>query len=159
VICVPWTQRITDPRKEPKILAQSCDQLFQSQLITWDMYTDQQGTDDQCALMICVAPAVPLVSVHQCQLSVLIHATCQCHISATSMPHISVHLSCLSVSPISASQCHLSMPVSATYQCQSMPPISVSQCPLSVCTSAAYQCPSVLPISASQCHLSVPPIS
>ncbi|CAI9591990.1 unnamed protein product, partial [Staurois parvus] len=66
--------------------------------------------------MICVAPAVPPVSVHQCQLSVLIHATCQCPsvphqchisvpISATSMPHISAHLSCLSVSPISASQC------------------------------------------------------
>ncbi|CAI9563861.1 unnamed protein product, partial [Staurois parvus] len=32
-----------------------------------------------CALMICVAPAVPPVSVHQC----------------TSMPHISAHLSCL----------------------------------------------------------------
>ncbi|CAI9610697.1 unnamed protein product, partial [Staurois parvus] len=55
--------------------------------------------------MICVAPAAPPVSVHQCQLSVLIHATCQClsvpHISATSMPHTSAHLSCLSVSPIS----------------------------------------------------------
>ncbi|CAI9616928.1 unnamed protein product, partial [Staurois parvus] len=83
------------------------------------MYTDHQSTDDQ---------SVPPVSVHQCQLSVLIHATCQCPsvpqqchisvpISATSMPHISAHLSCLSVSPISASQCHLSMPVSATYQC------------------------------------------
>ncbi|CAI9547761.1 unnamed protein product, partial [Staurois parvus] len=78
--------------------------------------------------MICVAPAAPPVSVHQCQLSVLIHITCQCPsvphrchilvpISATSIPHISAHLSCLSVSPISASQCHLSMPVSATYQC------------------------------------------
>ncbi|CAI9536084.1 unnamed protein product, partial [Staurois parvus] len=48
----------------------------QSQLITWDMYTDHQSTDDQCALMICVAPTVPPVSVHQCQLSVLIHVTC-----------------------------------------------------------------------------------
>ncbi|CAI9610014.1 unnamed protein product, partial [Staurois parvus] len=70
-----------------------------------DIYTDHQGTDDQCALMICVAPSVPPISVHQCQLSVLIHATCQCHISATfqctPMPHISAHLSCLSVSPIS----------------------------------------------------------
>ncbi|CAI9531649.1 unnamed protein product, partial [Staurois parvus] len=59
-----------------------------------DMYTDHQGTDDQCALMISVAPAVPPVS-----------ASCQCHvlvpISATSMPHISAHLSCLSVSSIS----------------------------------------------------------
>ncbi|CAI9550347.1 unnamed protein product, partial [Staurois parvus] len=73
------------------------------------MYTDHQSTDDQCALMICVAPAAPPVSVHQCQLSVLNNATCQCHISATSMPHISAHLSCLSVSPISASQCHLSV--------------------------------------------------
>ncbi|CAI9586258.1 unnamed protein product, partial [Staurois parvus] len=88
------------------------------------MYTDHQSTDDQ-------TPAEPPVSVHQCQLSVLIHVTCQCSsvpISATSMPHISAHLSCLSVSPISASQCHLSMPVSATYQCcQSVPPISASQ--------------------------------
>ncbi|CAI9594400.1 unnamed protein product [Staurois parvus] len=50
----------------------------QSQLIT-----DHQSTDDQCALMICEAPAVPPVSVHQCQLSVLIHATCQC----PSVPH------------------------------------------------------------------------
>ncbi|CAI9543934.1 unnamed protein product, partial [Staurois parvus] len=88
------------------------------------MYTDHQGTDDQCALMISVAPAVPPVSVHQCPVSVLISASCQCpsvpHISAyqcTSMPHISAHLSWLSVSPISASQCHLSMPISATYQC------------------------------------------
>ncbi|CAI9604082.1 unnamed protein product, partial [Staurois parvus] len=113
----------------------------QSQLITWDIYTDHQGTDDQCALMISVAPEVTPVSVHQCQQSVLISATCQCpsmpHISAyqcTSMPHISAHLSCLLMSPISASQCHLSMPISATYQC----------------------CQSVLPISASQCRLTVP---
>ncbi|CAI9571013.1 unnamed protein product [Staurois parvus] len=56
-----------------------------------------------------IAPVVPPVSAHQCQLSVLINATCQCpsmpHISAyqcPSMPHISAHLSCLSVSPISA---------------------------------------------------------
>ncbi|CAI9619291.1 unnamed protein product, partial [Staurois parvus] len=92
----------------------SCQRsCVQSQLITWDMYTDHQSTDDQCALMICVAPAVPPVSVHQCQLSVLIHATCQC----PSVPHISAHLSCLSVSPMSA-----------TYQCcQSVPPISASQ--------------------------------
>ncbi|CAI9547967.1 unnamed protein product, partial [Staurois parvus] len=99
----------------------------QSQLITWDMYTDHQSTDDQCALMICVTPAVPHVSVHQCQLSVLIHATCQCPsvqhqchisvpISATSMSHISAHLSCLLVSPISA-----------TCQCPSVPPASAHQ--------------------------------
>ncbi|CAI9594880.1 unnamed protein product [Staurois parvus] len=49
------------------------------------MCTDHQGTDDQCALMISVAPEVPPVSVHQCQLSVLISATYQClpvHINA-----------------------------------------------------------------------------
>ncbi|CAI9592257.1 unnamed protein product, partial [Staurois parvus] len=70
------------------------------------MYTDHQGTEDQCALMISVAPTVPHVSVHQCHLSVLINANCQCHINATyymstyqctSMPHVSAHLSCLSV--------------------------------------------------------------
>ncbi|CAI9543356.1 unnamed protein product, partial [Staurois parvus] len=96
---------------------------------SWDMYTDHQGTDDQCALMISVVPEVPRASAHQCQVPV--------PISATSMPHISAHLSCLSMSAISASQCHLSMPISATYQC----------------------CQSVPPISASQCHLSVPPNS
>ncbi|CAI9568138.1 unnamed protein product, partial [Staurois parvus] len=106
------------------------------------------GKSRSCRLghvIICVqsqliaSPAVPPVSVHQCQLSVLIHSTCQRpsvpHFSAyqcTSMPHISAHLSCFSVSPISASQCHLSMPISATYQCQSVPPISVHQCRLSV---------------------------
>ncbi|CAI9531516.1 unnamed protein product, partial [Staurois parvus] len=51
----------------------------QSQLIT-----DHQGTDDQCALMISVAPEVPPVSVHQCQLSVLNSASAhECHINAT----------------------------------------------------------------------------
>ncbi|CAI9535121.1 unnamed protein product, partial [Staurois parvus] len=94
------------------------------------MYTDHQGTDDQCALVISVASAVPPVSVHQCLVSLLI--------SATSMPHISAHLSCLSVSPFSA-----------TYQCcQSVPPMSASQCRLSMCISATYQCLSVPPISA-----------
>ncbi|CAI9603430.1 unnamed protein product, partial [Staurois parvus] len=68
----------------------------QSQLITWDMYTDHQGSDDQCDLMICVAPAVPPVSVHQCQLSVLKSASAhQCHISV----------------PTSAHQCHISVPI------------------------------------------------
>ncbi|CAI9558536.1 unnamed protein product [Staurois parvus] len=72
--------------------AQSCDQLcpITADHISGDMYTDQ-STDDQCALMICVAPAVPPVSVHQCQLSVLIHATCQCPL----VPH----------------QCHISVPI------------------------------------------------
>ncbi|CAI9583896.1 unnamed protein product, partial [Staurois parvus] len=98
----------------------------QTQLITWDMYTDHQSTDDQCALMICVASAAPPASVHQCQLCA--HS---CHlpvpISATSMPHISAHLTCLSVSPISAaSQCRLSVPISDACQCPSVPPTSAS---------------------------------
>ncbi|CAI9570621.1 unnamed protein product [Staurois parvus] len=53
------------------------------------MYTDHQGTDDQCALMISVVPAVPPVKVHQCQQSVLISATCQC-LSVPNQCHISV---------------------------------------------------------------------
>ncbi|CAI9580132.1 unnamed protein product [Staurois parvus] len=68
----------------------------QSQLNAWDMYTDHQGTDDQCARMICVAPVLPPVSVHQCHLPVPISATSMPHINAyqsTSMPHISAHLS------------------------------------------------------------------
>ncbi|CAI9614654.1 unnamed protein product [Staurois parvus] len=93
--------------------------------------------------MISVAPAVPPVSVHQCHVSVLIHAICQC----PSVPHFSAHLSCLSVSPISA------MSISAML----VPPISaIYQCCLSVPISDAYQCPSVPPTSASS---SVPPIS
>ncbi|CAI9608946.1 unnamed protein product [Staurois parvus] len=67
-----------------------------------DMYTDLQGTDDQCALMISVAPAVPPVSAHQCQLSVLINATCQC----PSVPH-QCHISV----PTSAHHCHISVPI------------------------------------------------
>ncbi|CAI9551002.1 unnamed protein product [Staurois parvus] len=59
------------------------------------MYTDHQGTDDHCALMISVAPAVPPVSVHQCLMSVLISASCHCHISV----------------PTSAHQCHISVPI------------------------------------------------
>ncbi|CAI9578917.1 unnamed protein product [Staurois parvus] len=52
--------------------------------------------------MISAVLAVPPVKVHQCQLSVLISATCQC----PSVPHqcrISVHTS--------AHQCHISMPI------------------------------------------------
>ncbi|CAI9599218.1 unnamed protein product, partial [Staurois parvus] len=78
------------------------------------------------------APAVPPISVHQCQLSVLIHATCQCpsvHINATY-------------------QCPSELPFSVTHQCQSVPPINASQCHLSV-----------LQISARQCCLSVSPNS
>ncbi|CAI9566731.1 unnamed protein product, partial [Staurois parvus] len=113
--------------------ARSCDQLCPIR----DMYTDHQGTDDKCALMISVVPAVPAVSAHQCQLSVLINATCQClpvHINATY-------------------QCPYELPFSATYQCQSVPPISASQCHLYI--SVHLSCLSVSPISASQCRPSV----
>ncbi|CAI9536681.1 unnamed protein product, partial [Staurois parvus] len=109
------------------------DLCVQSQLIA-----DHQGTDDQCALMICVDPEVPPVSVHQCQLSVLIHATCQC----PSVPH-----QCHTSVPTSAHQC-LPVHINATYQCSSELPFSVT-----------YQCQSVPPSSASQCYLSVLPIS
>ncbi|CAI9548498.1 unnamed protein product [Staurois parvus] len=67
-----------------------------------DIYTDHQNTDDQCALMICVAPAVPPVSVHQCLVSVLISTSCQC----PSVPH-QCHISV----PTSAHQCHISVPI------------------------------------------------
>ncbi|CAI9623488.1 unnamed protein product, partial [Staurois parvus] len=67
----------------PKISARSCNQLCP--------ITADHITDDQCALMICVAPAAPPVSVHQCQLSVLIHAICQC--------------------PSVPLQCHISVPI------------------------------------------------
>ncbi|CAI9624919.1 unnamed protein product, partial [Staurois parvus] len=74
----------------------------QSQLITCKQgNADHQSTDDQCVLMICVAPAAPPVSVHQCQLSV----PHQCHINATY-------------------QCPSELPFSVTYQCQSVPPIN-----------------------------------
>ncbi|CAI9555594.1 unnamed protein product, partial [Staurois parvus] len=93
------------------------------------MYTDHQGTDDQCALMISVASEVPPVSVHQCQLPVLNSATFQCHINATyqcpSELPFSVTHQCQAVPPINANQYHLSvLPISATYQCQSVPHIS-----------------------------------
>ncbi|CAI9569078.1 unnamed protein product [Staurois parvus] len=59
--------------------------------------------------MICVAPAVPPASAHQCQL-----CAHPCHlpvpISATSVPHFSTH------------QCH----INASYQCPSELPFSVT---------------------------------
>ncbi|CAI9559938.1 unnamed protein product [Staurois parvus] len=67
-----------------------------------DMYTDHQGTDDQCALMISLAPAVPPVSVHQCLVPVLVSASCQC----PSGPH-QCHIS----ASTSAHQCHISVPI------------------------------------------------
>ncbi|CAI9599442.1 unnamed protein product, partial [Staurois parvus] len=119
VHCVPRTQRITDHGKSRRCRLGHVISCIQSQLITWDMNTDHQGTDDQCALMISVAPAVPPVSVHQCLVSVLISASCQCP-SVSHQYHISV--------PTSAHQCHLSVPVSATCQCcQSVPPINANQ--------------------------------
>ncbi|CAI9590720.1 unnamed protein product, partial [Staurois parvus] len=110
----PRTQRITDHGKSRRC------QLG---------HVISCGTDDQCALMISVAPSVPPVKVSascqcQCHVPVPISAT-KCTYQCTSMPHINAHLSCLSVSSISASQCHLSvLPISAAYQCQSVPPIS-----------------------------------
>ncbi|CAI9581198.1 unnamed protein product [Staurois parvus] len=64
--------------------------------------------------MISVAPEVPPVSVHQCQQSVLISATCQC----PSVPHHSAHrchiYQCPSELPFNVTnQCYLSMPISA----------------------------------------------
>ncbi|CAI9563449.1 unnamed protein product, partial [Staurois parvus] len=75
--------------------------LFSSRAVTLTA-PEESCTDDQCALMICVAPAVPPVSVHQCHVSVLIHATCQC----PSVPH-QCHISV----PTSAHQCHTSVPI------------------------------------------------
>ncbi|CAI9579143.1 unnamed protein product, partial [Staurois parvus] len=95
----------------------------QSQLITWDMYTDHQGTDDQCALMISVAPKVPPVSVHQCQQSELISATCHC----PSVPH-----QCIPVHIKATYQCPSELPFNVTHQCQSVPPINAYQCHLLV---------------------------
>ncbi|CAI9583550.1 unnamed protein product [Staurois parvus] len=66
------------------------------------MYTDHQDIDDQCPLMINVAPAVPPDTAHQCQLSEPINATCQC----PSVPH-QCHISV----PTSSHQCHISVPI------------------------------------------------
>ncbi|CAI9559773.1 unnamed protein product, partial [Staurois parvus] len=120
VRCVPWTQRITDHGKSRRCQLGHVIICVKSQLIT-----DHQGTDDQCALMISVAPAVPPVSVHQCLMSV----PHQCYIS--------VHIN-------ATYQCPSELPFSVTHQCQSVPPIN-----------ATYQCASVPPNSASQCRLSV----
>ncbi|CAI9533030.1 unnamed protein product [Staurois parvus] len=74
--------------------ARSCDQLCP---ITADHIGEERragnrhSSEGTSTLMICVVPAAPPVSVHQCQLSVLIHATCQC----PPVPH----------------QCHISVPI------------------------------------------------
>ncbi|CAI9537204.1 unnamed protein product [Staurois parvus] len=89
--------------------------------------------------MICVAPAVPPVSVHQC-IPVHINATYQC---PSDLPFSVTH-QCKSVPPINDNQCRLSVPpISAIYEC----------C-LSVLISDACQCH--LPVPPHQCHLSVP---
>ncbi|CAI9531392.1 unnamed protein product, partial [Staurois parvus] len=111
---------ITDHEQSRRCRLGHVISCVQSQLIIWDMYTDHQGTDDQCALMISVAPAVTSVKVHQCQLSVPISATYQC---------IPVHIN-------ATYQCPSELPFSVIHQCQSVP-------------SAAYQCQSVLPAPVS----------
>ncbi|CAI9622275.1 unnamed protein product [Staurois parvus] len=86
--------------------------------------------------MISVAPAVPPVSVHQCQLSVLINGTCQCPL----VPHISATHQCLPVHINAAYQC-LPVHINTTHQC------------LPVHINAAYQCPSELPFRVTyQCQ-------
>ncbi|CAI9539409.1 unnamed protein product, partial [Staurois parvus] len=64
----------------------------QSQLIAsflgGDIYTDHQGTDDQCSpsSVTCQCPSMPAVGAHQCHVPVPISATYQClpvHINAT----------------------------------------------------------------------------
>ncbi|CAI9605709.1 unnamed protein product, partial [Staurois parvus] len=100
------------------------------ELSAGDMYTDHQGTDDQCALMISVAPSVPPVCVHQCLVSGLISASCQYHITATyqCLPvHITATYQCPSELPFSVThQCRLSVPISDACQCLSVPPTYAS---------------------------------
>ncbi|CAI9588226.1 unnamed protein product, partial [Staurois parvus] len=115
VRCVPGTQRITDHGKSRRCRLGHVISCVQSQLITWDMYTDHQGTD-QCVLMISVAPAAPPVSGHQC----LVPVPYQC---------LPVHQSTY--------QCPSELPFSVTDQCQSVPPINANQCRLTVPVSAA----------------------
>ncbi|CAI9536956.1 unnamed protein product, partial [Staurois parvus] len=86
--------------------------------------------------MISVAPKVPPVSVNQCQQSVLISATCQCHINAT--------YQCIPVHINATYQCPSELPFNVTHQCQSVPPINANLPPI------INQCQSVLPISAHQ---------
>ncbi|CAI9539726.1 unnamed protein product, partial [Staurois parvus] len=82
--------------------------------------------------MISVSPALPPVSVHQCLMSVLISASCQC----PSVPH-QCHIN-------DTYQCPSELPFSVTHQCQSVQPINANQCHLSVLPiSATYQCQSV----------------
>ncbi|CAI9592361.1 unnamed protein product, partial [Staurois parvus] len=89
------------------------------------LITDHQGTDDQCALMISVAPEVPPVNAHQCQCpSVPCASAHQCHINAT--------YQCIRVHINATYQCPSELPFNVTHQCQSVPPINANQCHLSV---------------------------
>ncbi|CAI9585258.1 unnamed protein product, partial [Staurois parvus] len=74
---------ITDHEKSRRCWLGHVISCVQSQLITWDMYIDHQGTDDQCGprSATCQCPSVPYVSAHQCLVPVPISAY-QC----TSMP-------------------------------------------------------------------------
>ncbi|CAI9617192.1 unnamed protein product, partial [Staurois parvus] len=120
-------QRITDHVKSRRCRLGHVISCVQSQLITWDMYTDHQGTDDQCALMINVALAVPPVSVYQCLTSVLISALCQCPsvpCASAHQCHINATYHCLPVHINATYQCPSELPFSVTHQCQSVPPIS-----------------------------------
>ncbi|CAI9589030.1 unnamed protein product, partial [Staurois parvus] len=129
VCCVPRTQQITDHGKSQRCRLGHVISCVQSQLITWDIYTDHQGTecpDDRCnpSSATCQCPSVPCASAHQCLMLVPISATYQC----------------LPVRINAAYQCPSELPFSVTHQCcQSVPPISAaSQCHLSVpCISAA----------------------
>ncbi|CAI9622155.1 unnamed protein product, partial [Staurois parvus] len=66
------------------------------------------------------ARSFPAVSVHQCQLSVSINASCQC----SSMP------------PASAHQCH----INAIYQCLLVHINATYQCPSELPFSVTHQC-------------------
>ncbi|CAI9566135.1 unnamed protein product, partial [Staurois parvus] len=105
--------------------SQRCRLAHVISCVQLQLITDHQGTDDQCALIISVAPEVPPVSVHQCQLPVLKSATCQCHINAT--------YQCLPVHINATYQCPSELPFSAACQCRlSMPPVNAYQCHLPV---------------------------
>ncbi|CAI9602341.1 unnamed protein product, partial [Staurois parvus] len=105
------------------------------------MYTDHQGTDDQCGprSATCQCSAVPHASAHQC-IPVHINATYQC---PSELPFNVTH-QCQSVPPVSASyQCSLSVPITAA----SLTHIMCPDCLYSP-SSATCQCPSVPAVSA-----------
>ncbi|CAI9594328.1 unnamed protein product [Staurois parvus] len=102
------SQWITNQWKEPKMSAQSCDQLC-------PITANRVSATCQCS-------SVPAVGAHSCHLPV----PHQCHISVPTSAHqcpselpFSVTHQCQSVPPINASQCHLSvLPISAASQCR-----------------------------------------